>query len=395
MVMVQEPILNEELTQLNYQQRFSALISHEQDAHIQKLKRKSVTLTHCLYNNNNAEVCLYSYLCRCDGQYKLVIDHNVKSMIYDQESTHSNLCGYLVGLDGDQIAYCTQASEGINLLCQGGVTCQAKILRANYHRMDNKLYVSIANRRATLDNEVEVTATFLLKISYFDRLCSAVNNLPNHVIKRVQPGRENFQPYPIAPAVSQSHSALHFDLCSDDQLDALKAAISSPARGPPFLISGPFGSGKTRLLALLSRFLFYQHDNGYTRILVCTQQHVSADTFLECFRDLAEEKDKSLEVVRLVPNHYMRKANNYDYTTLHALSRKHDTQKRSKVLVVTTCSTAHSLFEYGHLPSGYFTHILIDEAAQVREPEAVGPLCFASVDTKIILAGDQHQVSNN
>ena len=126
---------------------------------------------------------------------------------------------------------------------------------------------------------------------------------------------------------------------------------------------------------------------------MCTQQNVSADTFRECFSDLAEEKDKSLEVVRLVPDYYSRKDRG-DYTTLRSLSQNHSLQRRNKVLVMTTCSTAYSMFQHHHLPSGYFTHILIDEAAQMREPEAVGPLCFASVDIKIILAGDQHQVIN-
>lgn len=316
-------------------------------------------------------------------------------MMYGHEcrGQHSNLCGYLVGLDGDQVAYCTQASEVIILRDQGGTICQAKILRANYRQMDNKLYVNIGDQNEPLDKEIDVTATFQLKVSYFDRLRSAVARLPDHIIRRIQPGREDFQKFSMSPAVSQSHSALHLELCSDDQLEALTAAISSPDRGPPFLISGLFGSGKTRILALISRFFFYQHESkGCTRILVCTQQHVSADTFCECFSDLAEEIDKSLEVVRLVPNHYSRKDRG-DYTSLHSLSQNHNLRKRNKVLVVTTCSTGYSMFEQHHLPSGYFTHILIDEAAQMREPEAVGPLCFASVNTKIILAGDQHQVS--
>lgn len=320
-----------------------------------------------------------------------MVDNKIKSLTYHNEYTHSDLYGYLVGLDGDQKAYCTQASEAITLRGQSDITGQAKILRANYRQTDNKLYISIANRGAKLNN---VTATFHLKESYFDRLCSAVTGLPDHVIKRIVPRREDFQQYPMLPSISQSHLALHLDLCSDDQLEALAAAISSPGSGPPFLISGPFGSGKTRILALISRFLFHQHDDkGCTRILVCTQQNVSADTFRECFSDLMEEKDNSLEVVRLVPDYYSRKHSG-DYTSLRSLSQDHSLQKRNKVLVVTTCSTAYSTFQHRHLPSGYFTHILIDEAAQMREPEAVGPLCFATLNTKIILAGDQHQVSH-
>ena len=212
------------------------------------------------------------------------------------------------------------------------------------------------------------------------------------IIKRLLPVAEDFQPYPRTCISPQGSSVLNLSLCSDDQLEGLTAAISSPAGGPPFLITGPFGSGKTRIVALLSHFFFHHHqEGGCTRILICTQQHVSADTFLECYNDLAEKKDSNLKVVRLVPDYYHGESRSV--TTLKDLQQMNKALLRGKkVLVITTCSTAFTVFKKKFLPSGYFTHILIDEAAQVREPEAVGPLCFASPNTKIILAGDQHQV---
>ena len=39
-----------------------------------------------------------------------------------------------------------------------------------------------------------------------------------------------------------------------------------------------------------------------------------------------------------------------------------------------------------------FTHILIDEGAQTREPETIAPLSMANCHTKIIIAGDNQQV---
>ncbi|XP_019848923.1 PREDICTED: probable RNA helicase SDE3 [Amphimedon queenslandica] len=39
-----------------------------------------------------------------------------------------------------------------------------------------------------------------------------------------------------------------------------------------------------------------------------------------------------------------------------------------------------------------FTHILLDEAAQVREPEAIAPLSLGDAATKVIIAGDTKQV---
>jgi len=43
------------------------------------------------------------------------------------------------------------------------------------------------------------------------------------------------------------------------------------------------------------------------------------------------------------------------------------------------------------LPLEFFTHILLDEGAQTREPEVIAPLSMAGKNTKIVIAGDQNQ----
>jgi superfamily I DNA and/or RNA helicase len=42
--------------------------------------------------------------------------------------------------------------------------------------------------------------------------------------------------------------------------------------------------------------------------------------------------------------------------------------------------------------AGHFTHILLDEAAQAMECEAIMPLAIADDRTRIVLAGDHMQV---
>ena len=112
---------------------------------------------------------------------------------------------------------------------------------------------------------MDITATFDLKFSYFDRLCSSVVNLSKNgnIIKRLKPLGEGFHPYPMTTAITQGCSGSD----DHDQLEALRAAVSSPAEGPPFLISGPFGSGKTRILALVSRFFFHHHNHAFLCVL--------------------------------------------------------------------------------------------------------------------------------
>ena len=41
---------------------------------------------------------------------------------------------------------------------------------------------------------------------------------------------------------------------------------------------------------------------------------------------------------------------------------------------------------------GFFTHILVDEAAQAMECETIMPLTLAAESTRIVLAGDHMQV---
>jgi superfamily I DNA and/or RNA helicase len=62
----------------------------------------------------------------------------------------------------------------------------------------------------------------------------------------------------------------------------------------------------------------------------------------------------------------------------------------SHEIVITTLVTSLILTKLE--VQGCFTHIFIDEAAQVLECEAIMPLCLASEATRIVLAGDYHQM---
>lgn len=61
-------------------------------------------------------------------------------------------------------------------------------------------------------------------------------------------------------------------------------------------------------------------------------------------------------------------------------------------IVVVTLSTSMELASL-NLKRGYFTHILLDEAAQALECEAITPLALADYNTRIVLAGDHMQMS--
>ena len=58
--------------------------------------------------------------------------------------------------------------------------------------------------------------------------------------------------------------------------------------------------------------------------------------------------------------------------------------------MISTLVTSYSVAS--SLPRGFFSHIFIDEAAQAMEAEALIPLMTASIETKIVLAGDHMQL---
>ena len=62
-------------------------------------------------------------------------------------------------------------------------------------------------------------------------------------------------------------------------------------------------------------------------------------------------------------------------------------------VVVATLSTSQSVADL--LPRGYFSHILLDEAAQALETEAIMPLVLADSGTRVVLAGDHMQLEPN
>ena len=65
-----------------------------------------------------------------------------------------------------------------------------------------------------------------------------------------------------------------------------------------------------------------------------------------------------------------------------------------KRVIITTFLTATNLkqsMEQSSQPV-VFSHILIDEGAQTREPEALGALAVVKQETKIVIVGDNQQV---
>lgn len=138
------------------------------------------------------------------------------------------------------------------------------------------------------------------------------------------------------------------------------------------------------------------------RILICTHSNSAADLYIREY--LHPWVEGGLEEAKPLRIYYHKRW----VATVHNVVQKYcliELKGNSRVfkrptvediyshkIVVVTLSTSMELASL-NLKRGYFTHILLDEAAQALECEAIMPLALADVNTRIVLAGDHMQMS--
>ncbi|KAG5347969.1 HELZ helicase, partial [Acromyrmex charruanus] len=179
-----------------------------------------------------------------------------------------------------------------------------------------------------------------------------------------------------------------------EQKQAVTVITLSIKTSPPVLLLGPFGTGKTFTIAHMLRMLVQNTNN---RILLCTHSNSAADLYIKEFFHIwyNEDKDIRLKPVRI---YYKLRSLNTVHPTVqkYCLMDEHG-RFRDPVaadlqncgLIVTTLATSSCLMSLKLSP----THIVIDEAAQAMECEALIALTLANRETRLLLAGDQMQLA--
>lgn len=355
---------------------------------------------------------------RCDGRYNLTIYEPdlepgwIKPYnIHSSYETSRNYYGTISGISPDKIAYATQASEAafiVDKVTTEDVKCE--ILPVNFNHTDDNLYVAFSEgnfmklkhmlkmktkdvyKMHTIDVEFEV------KHMFFNSLISAVNLIPQHILPRILPTAKEFL-QPTYPTVHESYMFIdHIVDVKDEHNLVLKKVAYCHNMTPPVLVTGPFGTGKTRLLATAAHFfiMYGKHYGKKTLILVGAHHQASADQLLECFCQIALERNIETDwasVFRVASFRYKNQDSKYQgfYKNGWQVLKYIQQYKHSRpLLVITTFHTSIQLRR--QLNQICFTHILLDEGSQAREPEAIAPLCLASPFTKIVIAGDSFQV---
>ena len=123
-----------------------------------------------------------------------------------------------------------------------------------------------------------VLAHFETKRSYFQRLHQAIDFAPTNVLLKLLPTQKSFAPLPQQQVSHMNLKAQRFRLDIEYQIQALRQMLScNPAA--PYLLLGPFGTGKTYVLAAAVEKLLQDQRN---RVLVCTIAVLT--TYTEAFR---------------------------------------------------------------------------------------------------------------
>lgn len=341
---------------------------------------------------------LYTVLIyRCDGEYTFIL-------------MGKNWNGYtarLSGMDGNKVQYATQASEAVFLshTITGEEICKADILQINYHNVDDDLAIHLSTsamkalKQKMGKDKCKIYAQFEVKHHYFDTLHKAVVNIPHSMILKIIPLRKSIETTSSLLLRQHSTNPLPKSLSLDDsvQNQALNLILdSSPS--VPVIVSGPFGSGKTRLLG---RAAYEFGENGLTtktqmRILICAHHYSTIESITGVLAQ-GFQKKQGIKVVQILRNDFKRETSNIVYSSMQSFT---DDVKQGRHIgdpVLILITTYFSSLQVANMLSSKefcfrFTHILLDEAAQVREPEAIAALSLGDENTKVVIAGDSKQV---
>ncbi|KFM82919.1 putative helicase with zinc finger, partial [Stegodyphus mimosarum] len=383
---VTQSVLEPVLTKNNYTARQHELLCIEEMAQYELLSRYNVkahlNLTSCyLLTPNSAVTAKYAH----DGE--LFANMQLSSVLSEDSAS-----GRLVLTNCSTVLLAPVKTKGEEQRKVYEAVIEDKGKTAIYIRLSKRCCEEL---KLEPDREILVEVQFQLNRLPLCEMHFAVDRL--HLPSIV------FPDISVTPKIWNTNMHENFNLeprLNPKQKEAI-LAITTPLsiRLPPVLIIGPFGTGKTFTLAQAVKIIL---SDPQSRVLVCTHSNSAADIYIrEYFHPQVAEGKLEATPLRIYYRHRW-------VATVHPTVQQYclvstagsdrnfnmpnvDDVKKHRV-IVTTLSTSRYLVQLG-LEKGFFTHILIDEAAQAMECEAIMPLSLANENTRIVLAGDHMQLS--
>ena len=316
------------------------------------------------------------YHYRCDKRLKV-----------SKIEVHDEVCISLVGLSTNDVSYVQQAAMDVKITVNDCYTVYAEIdstkkeLDVIYVKCkDSNDYSQFTSHPRT------VPVCFIVKHTYFKKLHNSLARISLNMVSRLIPSCLNSKNKKLPRIRYPASKNLRLD--KEYQVLALKKMMACD-NSAPFLLTGPFGTGKTRILAAAAINFLKRPAN---RVLICTSHLQSADAYIDnYFGPMADNctLPHNVNPIRLVIKDDYKYFGKYGNLVKNIHNRQDQYPIRYSRLIITTFPTAPQLSD---LNVKSFTHILIDEGAQTREPETIAPLGLANDKTKIVIAGDHLQV---
>ena len=319
-----------------------------------------------------------------------------------------SLHGYIAMKDADSAQYIMQASKSVRFELPQSCKLVAEIDSVSFKkttttkmehvpimlmdRNDNenvqkfKAYMHRTGRQgdAKFSN---ILVQYQIKHQYFVDLHNSIENVPRAIVHKLFPSssKKRLQEQSLNTNFSSPFTPDHL------QLEAITSMLSASTEAP-FLLVGPFGTGKTHVLACAAAAIVIEDVTA--KVLIVTHHNKSADTFIsKYFGTIESTKVLPVKVAPIrITTENLNQGRDKPYFVKFNDERITKELLDERRIVITTFLTALRFASAEKLPQGYFTHILIDEGAQTREPETIASLIFANERTKIVIAGDHLQV---
>ncbi|KAJ7378379.1 hypothetical protein OS493_023634 [Desmophyllum pertusum] len=188
---------------------------------------------------------------------------------------------------------------------------------------------------------------------------------------------------------------------NEDQKQIIRKIAAPSIDAPPLVVFGPFGTGKTFTLNQAVRRIAVNLNN---RVLICTHSNSAADIHVELLDEYLKQQHgitactplriytplRKLSTVSDQVKEYCLITDRGKATEAFRLPTRDDVLRHR--VVVSTLGMSRALFDM-ELHRGFFSHILVDEAAQALETDALTPITLAGNNTKVVFTGDHMQMS--
>ncbi|KAL6581731.1 hypothetical protein OROMI_005745 [Orobanche minor] len=181
---------------------------------------------------------------------------------------------------------------------------------------------------------------------------------------------------------------------NEEQMSAIEMILARKG-GPPYLIHGPPGTGKT--MTLIEAILQIYRSKTNARILVCAPSNSAADHILERLISEKSVQIQKNDIFRL--NAFTRpfedvNPNHIEFCFVEDFIFKCPTRwDLVKYRIIISTYTSASLLYAEGIKRGHFSYFFLDEAGQASEPETMVPLSnLYSKDSMVVLAGDPMQL---